>query len=67
MRQLYGLPVTLPQELTVNQLQTPFVTFDRAVELIQSGQVQRFTLDPLLQPWAGLPDESESNRHLDPE
>uniref|UniRef100_A0A6C0IYM3 Uncharacterized protein n=1 Tax=viral metagenome TaxID=1070528 RepID=A0A6C0IYM3_9ZZZZ len=62
MRQLYGLPVTLPQELTVNQLQTPFVTFDRAVELIQ-----RFTLDPLLQPWAGLPDESESNRHLDPE
>lgn len=55
MRQLYGLPVTLPQELTVNQLQTPFVTFDRAVELIQSGRVQRFTLDPLLQPWAGPP------------
>ena len=60
LRQLYGLPVTTPEALVVNQLRTPFVTFERAVELLQSGRVVRFDIDPLVQVWAGLP--SQPNR-----
>lgn len=50
-RQLYGLPVELPTSLLVDRLEAPFVSFDQ----VSSLPIERFTINPLLQPWAGPP------------
>ena len=53
MQQLYGISVNLPASLTVNGLVTEFIDINRAGQLLQNNQIERFVLDPLLQPWAG--------------
>ena len=56
MKQIYGIPVTLPSSLIINGLASEFININRAGELLSSGQIQNFILDPLLQPWSGPPD-----------
>ena len=53
LKRLYGLPVTLPESIVVHGLSTPFVSFEEVVRSFQNGAVQRYDIDPLLQPWAG--------------
>ena len=52
---LYGLPVTPPQALIVNGLPVPLVPFEQAVQMLQRDEVERYTIDPLNQVWAGPP------------
>ena len=49
LSQLYSLPI--------NQSYLPlnFISFQEAHDLLQRKQVDHYTLDPLLQVWAGLP------------
>ena len=55
IKQLYGIPVELPEYLIVNGLRVSFVPFQQIVEMLQNNQVERFTLDPMVQPWVGPP------------
>lgn len=55
MKQIYNLPVKLPPYLVINNIPTYFINFDQAGQLLSTGQVERFILDPILQPWAGHP------------
>ena len=52
---LYGLPVTPPQTLIVNGLPVPLIPFTEAVQMLQRNEVERYTIDPLNQVWAGPP------------
>ena len=52
---LYGLPVTPPQALIVNGLPVPLIPFQEAVQMLQRNEVERYTIDPLNQVWAGPP------------
>ena len=56
VKQLYGLPVELPQFLIVNDLRLEFIPFSQ----LSSIQIERYIIEPLLQPWAGPP--STQNR-----
>jgi len=58
MSQVYGLPVILPQFLIINGLQVNFISFQEVGQML--SQIERYILDPVLQPWAGLP--SSPNR-----
>ena len=58
VKQLYGLPVTLPESLIVNGLRLEFIPFSQ----LNSIQIDRYIIEPLLQPWAGPP--SSQNRIL---
>ena len=51
LRQLYGLPVELPPALVVNGLHSDLVPFDQVSTL----PIERFDINPVLQPWAGPP------------
>ena len=53
-KQLYGIPVQLPEFLIINGLRTNFISFPEVPNL----QIERFIIDPLLQPWAGPPGTS---------
>ena len=53
LKQLYNLPITLPDN---------FVSFEQISQMLSSGQIKRFILDPELQPYAGNP--SSPNRIL---
>jgi hypothetical protein len=55
LKQLYGLPMTLPKIIMVNGLPTPIITYEEAVNSIQSGLIDNYIVDPYLQPWAGPP------------
>ena len=56
VKQLYGLPVILPEFLILNGLKVNFVPFSQ----LNTIQIDRYIIEPLLQPWAGLP--SSPNR-----
>ena len=56
LSQLYGLPVTLPEFLIVNDLKLQFIPFSQLSKI----QIERYIIEPLLQPWAGPP--STQNR-----
>ena len=62
IKQLYGIPVQLPQFLIINGLRVEFISFQRITEMLSQGQIERYILDPLLQPWADPP--TSSNRIL---
>ena len=55
---LYGLPVTPPQTLIVNGLPVPLIPFEEATQMLHRNEVERYTIDPLLQVWAGPPGTS---------
>ena len=52
VKQLYGLPVTLPESLVVNGLKLNFIPFSQ----LSTIQIERYIIEPLLQPWAGPPN-----------
>lgn len=56
VKQIYGLPVTLPESLIVNGLRLEFIPFSQ----LNTIQIERYIIEPLLQPWAGPP--STQNR-----
>jgi len=56
MRQFYGLPTELPASLVINGVNTQFIDFQTAGDLLTINQISRYILDPILQPWAGLPN-----------
>ena len=58
VKQLYGLSVTLPEHLIVNGLKVNFIPFSQLNRI----QIERYIIEPLLQPWAGPP--STRNRIL---
>lgn len=51
LKQLYSLPVTLPEYLIVNDLKINFIPFEQ----LNTIQIEKYNIDPLLQPWAGPP------------
>lgn len=51
IKQLYGLPVQLPEYLIINGLRVNFIPFEQIGQI----QIERYILDPLVQPWAGPP------------
>lgn len=52
IKQLYGLPVVLPQFLILNGLKVNFISFEQ----LSSIQIERYIIEPLLQPWSGPPN-----------
>ena len=51
LKQLYGIPVMLPEFLIINGLRASFISFNQ----LSSIQIERYIIDPMLQPWAGAP------------
>ena len=55
IKQLYGIPVQLPEYLVINGLRANFVPFQQIGQMLSNNQIERYIIDPLLQPWAGPP------------
>jgi len=53
LSQLYGLPVEVPKFLILNDLKVDLIPFEKAAEMLSKNQIERFILEPILQPWAG--------------
>ena len=53
LRRLYDLPVILPPSLPVDGFDLPFLNFNEATQKLQQSEIEQWTIDPLLQPWAG--------------
>jgi hypothetical protein len=51
LKQLYNLPVQLPEFLIQNGLRITFISFEQIPKL----QIERYIFDTILQPWAGPP------------
>ena len=51
LKKLYGIPVVLPDFLILNGLRVSFIPFQQ----VSSIQIERYIIDPMLQPWAGVP------------
>jgi hypothetical protein len=51
MKQLYGFPVQLPSHL----MGIPFIESFQADYLLKTKQIESYSIDPILQPWAGHP------------
>jgi len=49
LRQLYNLPITIPEFLILNGLKINFIPFSE----VGTIQIERYIIEPLLQPWAG--------------
>lgn len=52
-KQLYGIPVKLPEYLIINGLRINFITFQQIGQMLSQTQIERYILDPLVQPWSG--------------
>lgn len=55
LKQLYGIPVQLPEFLTINGIRANFISFQQISGMLQRNEIERYIVDPLLQPWAGVP------------
>lgn len=55
MKQVYNLPVEIPPFLVVDGSPIHFIDLNMARQLLDSGQIERYIFDPMLQPWAGHP------------
>ena len=55
IKQLYGIPVELPEYLIINNLRSDFILFQQAQDMLSQNKIERMIVDPLLQPWAGSP------------
>lgn len=55
LKQLYGLKVELPQFLVINGIRANFISFQEASLMLNQSQIERYLIDPILQPWAGVP------------
>jgi hypothetical protein len=50
---LYGLDVKLPQYLIINDLKINFILFHEITDMLTQNQIEKYIIDPSLQPWAG--------------
>lgn len=57
LKQLYGLLITMPEFLIVNGLKINFISFEQITQMLQNNQVERYIIDPILQPWANPPNK----------
>ena len=57
IKQLYGFPVEIPPHLIINGLKVNFISFQQVDQMLQDNKIERYILDPLLQPWAGAPNQ----------
>lgn len=55
LRQLYGLQVKLPEYLIINGLRVNFISFEQVSNMLKNNEIDRYIIDLILQPWAGLP------------
>jgi hypothetical protein len=55
VKQLYNLRVELPQRLVINGLTSNFISLNKIIDMLQRNLIERYIIDPLLQPWAGIP------------
>jgi len=55
LKQLYNLPNAdaLPEFLIINGLRISFISFEEITQMLNQNQIERFVIEPLLQPWAG--------------
>jgi hypothetical protein len=51
-----GVPIILPEYLIINGLKVNFIPFDQ----IRNIQIDRYTIDPILQPWGSVPYGAEN-------
>lgn len=58
--QLYSIPVDLPETLFVGFVPAKVISFEQGIQKLTNGEIERFLIDPMLQPWAGPP--SSPNR-----
>ena len=56
LKQLYDLPVEVPEYLIVNGLRVSFIPFQQISQMLSQNQIERYILDPMLQPWVGPPN-----------
>ena len=52
LRSIYS---TLPDHLIINGLMVNFISFQQIADMLNQGQIERYIIDPLLQPWAQEP------------
>ena len=62
INQLYGLPVDIPPFLILNELRVPFIPFDQVGSMISNGEIEKYTLESIVQPWSRSPKENNKNR-----
>ena len=55
IKRLYGILVELPEFLIINDLRVNFISFQDTASKLQNNEIERYIVDPLLQPWAGVP------------
>ena len=53
VKQLYGQPIEIPEFLVINGLRVSFVSFQDISNMLSQSQIERFTVEPLLQAWVG--------------
>jgi hypothetical protein len=58
LKQIYNLPVSVPDDLIINNSRVPFIPFQTAIQRIQQNEIEHYIIDPLIQPWAGIPPAS---------
>ncbi len=63
VKQLYGLPVQLPEYLIINGLRTNFIPFEQVGQMLQNRQIERYIIDPIVQPWSGKPEGLQRPLH----
>lgn len=56
IKQLYGLvPDNMPDHFIINNIRVNIVPFEFITRMLANKQVERYIIDPMLQPWAGPP------------
>lgn len=55
MAQVYGLPITLPEYLIIDNFKVNFIPFQEISSMLSQNQIERYIIDPILQPWSGPP------------
>jgi hypothetical protein len=58
IEQLYSIPVEPPHFLIINGIRSNLISFEETARMLQTDLIDRYILDPLLQPWAGPPGTS---------
>ena len=69
IKQLYKLPGAdaLPEFLIINGLRVSFISYEEITQMLNQNQIERYIIEPLLQPWAGKVgslDNEPTNRIL---
>jgi hypothetical protein len=57
MAQVYGLPIIMPDYLIINGLRVNFISFQEVSSMLSQNQIERYIIEPILQPWSGPPSQ----------